>query len=134
MRRASGLGALLPDATSVLDPCGQAACEWQADTRLHRLPCCRLRRPQRNNHAEPAARVPAPVVALDHFRRGVSLQVDWTKIVAQQSTDGNVALLLIIADGTREIGRSVGHHSNLPFAKFLGRRQVDIEEIWVTAA
>src|SRR3984885_16118649 len=101
--------------------------------RLHRL-WRSLRRPKRNDHAEPAARVPAPVVALDHFRRGVSLQVDWTKIVAQQSTDGNVALLLIIADGTREIGRSVGHHSNLPFAKFLGRRQVDIEEIWVTAA
>jgi hypothetical protein len=61
---------------------------------------------ERNDHANPAARVPAPVVALDHFRRGVSLQIDWTKIVAQQSTDGNVALLLIIADRTRGCNRN----------------------------
>ena len=74
-----------------------------------------------------------PVVALNHFRRGVSLQIDRTKIVAQQSTDGNVALLLIIADRTREVGRTVGHPSKLPLAKLLGRRQVNIEEIWVTA-
>src|ERR1700733_6394964 len=96
--------------------------------RLHRL-WRSLRRPKRNDHAEPAASVPVPVVALNHFRRGVSLQIDWTKIVAQQSTDGNVALLLIIADGTCEVGRSVSHPSKFPFAKLLGRSQVNIQEI-----
>jgi hypothetical protein len=40
------------------------------------------RRPDRNAHAEPAARAPPPVVMLDHVRGGVGLQLDRTKIVA----------------------------------------------------
>jgi hypothetical protein len=43
-------------------------------TPLHRL-WRNLRRPERNDQAEPAARVPAPVVALDHLRSGASLHV-----------------------------------------------------------
>jgi hypothetical protein len=92
-----------------------------------------LRRPERNDHAEPAARIPAPVVVLDHFRRGIGLQSNRTKIVAQQTADGKVALFLIAGNRTSEVGRSVGHGSELPFAELLGRRQVNVDEIRATA-
>jgi hypothetical protein len=50
---------------------------------------------ERNDHAEPAARVPAPVVVLDNVRRGIGLQSDRTKIVAPKPADSELALFQI---------------------------------------
>src|SRR5207245_6282136 len=61
------------------------------------------------------------------------LQSDRTKIVAQQTADGKVALFLIAGNRTSEVSRAVGHSSELPFAELLGRREVDIDEIRVAA-
>src|SRR5277367_971 len=106
----------------------------ERSTRLHWLLWRSLRLPERNDQAEPAARVPtALVVMLRHFRRDVSLHSDRTKIVAQQTADGDLALLLIIDHRTREVGGAVGHRSKLPLVEFLGRGQIDIDEIRVAA-
>ena len=74
-----------------------------------------------------------PSVVLHHFRRDVSLDSDRTKIIAHQTADGQLALLLIIDNWTSEVGGAVGYRSKLPLVEFLGRGQVNVEEIRVAA-
>src|ERR1700759_4896829 len=74
----------------------------------------RGRRPDRNAHAEPAARAPPPVVMLDHVRGGVGLQLDRSKIVAYKPAGVEPALPLIAGNRSREVAVAVGHSTELP--------------------
>src|SRR5580704_1279506 len=89
--------------------------------------------PERNDHAEPAARGPPRVVMLDHIRGGVGLQGDRTEVVAHKAAGSELALSLIVRNRRREVGIAEGHSPELPFAELLRRRQVDIDEIGVAA-
>lgn len=63
-----------------------------------------------------------PLITLEHFRDGVNLEAEGTKVVTEQPADGTLALFLIARNRTREVSRTIGHRTDLPFAEFLGRR------------
>jgi hypothetical protein len=79
------------------------------------------RRPERDDHTEPAARIPTAVTMLDHIRGGVG------QVVAEKAADGELGLLLIVGNRMSEVAGAVGHRSELPFAELFDRRQVDID-------
>src|ERR1700753_3988637 len=96
--------------TQVLTCEAQSDCSRRCDHRvaliLSLLPSGDLRRlrrrlPERDNHAEPATRVTAPIITLENFRGGVNLQAERTKVVTEQSADGALALFLIARNWTR---------------------------------
>src|ERR1700739_1067040 len=92
-----------------------------------------LGRPDRYAHAEPAARAPPPEVMLAHVRGGVGLQLDRTKIVTYKPAGVEPALPLIAGNRSREVAVAVGYGSELPFAELLGCREVNVDEIRITA-
>src|ERR1700757_908341 len=68
---------------------------------------------------------------LDHLPGDVGLQSERAKVVAEKPAERELALFRIASNRMGEVGRAVGHQSELPLAKLLGRRQVDIDEIRV---
>jgi hypothetical protein len=70
---------------------------------------CRL--PEWDDQAEPAARIPAAAIALILLCGNVDLQREWTKVIAGQSADRELALLQIGRNRTRKVGKAVGHRS-----------------------
>ena len=91
------------------------------------------RRPERDDHTEPAARIPTAVIMLDHISGGVGLQSERTKVVAEKAADCELGLLLIAGNRMSEVAGAVGHRSELPFAELFDSGQVDIDEIRIAA-
>src|SRR5262245_3104619 len=87
--------------------------------------------PDRKGDARPQAGLVAAIVVLGYIRRGVELQVDRPEIVADQSADSPLALLPIDVDRVAHVPGCESHGAKLPLAEFLGRREVEVDEVRV---
>src|SRR5262245_22515930 len=99
----------------------------------HRWCRCSRGKPEREDDASPQTGVVAAVVLLVDVRREIGLQNRPTEALADQTADGNLALLRVITNWRVEISRAERDHTELPVAELSGGRQVDVQEVGIAA-
>src|SRR5262245_56397269 len=98
----------------------------------HRWCRCSRGKPEREDDASPQTGVVTAVVLLVHVRCEIGLQNRPTEALADQTADGNLALLGVTVNWRVEISGAGRDHTELPVAELPGGRQVDVEEVRVT--
>src|SRR5262245_59592893 len=98
----------------------------------HRWCRCSRGKPERENDASPQTGVVPAVVLLVHVRCEIGLQTGPTEALADQTADGNLALLGVTVNWRVVISGAERYHTELPVAELPGGRQVDVEEVRVT--
>src|SRR5262249_10799853 len=102
-------------------PVQQWCCYW-----------CSRGSPEREDDASPQTGVVTAVVLLVHVRCEIGLQNGPTEALANQTADGDLALLRVTVNWRVEISGAERDHTELKFAELPGGRQVDVEEVRVT--
>src|SRR5262245_21798831 len=98
----------------------------------HRWCRCSRGKPEREDDASPQTGVVAAVVLLVDVRREIGLQNGPTEALADQTADGNLALLGVTINWRVEISGTERDDTELPVAELPDGRQVDVEEVRVT--
>jgi hypothetical protein len=87
--------------------------------------------PDRDDETSPQTGVVAAVIFLIDVCGQIGLQDDRTKTLTDQSTDGDLALLLVTSDGRIEVRGPEGDQPELPLTELPAGRQIDIQEIGI---
>ncbi len=89
--------------------------------------------PDRDDETSPQTGVVAAVVLLIHVCGQIGWQDDRTKALTDQSTDGDLALLLVTRNGRIEVRGPEGDQPELPVTELPAGRQIDIQEVRIAA-
>src|SRR5262245_9811877 len=98
--------------------------------------CCYWRsrgNPEGDDEASPQPGVVAAIVLLVHVMGEIGLQDEPTEALANQTADGDLALLGVTVNWRVEISGAERDHAELPVAELPGGRQVDVEEVGIAA-
>src|SRR4029453_10913448 len=102
---------------------------------VHQWCCCWCSRgsPQGDDEAPPQTGVVAAIVLLVNVVGEIGLQDEPAEALADQTADGNLALLRVTQNWLVEISRAEGNDAELPVTELPGRRQINVEEVRITA-
>src|SRR6478736_4556486 len=102
---------------------------------VHHWCCCWCSKgsPEWDDHASPQTGVVAAIVLLVHVRGEIGLQDESAEAFADQTADGNLALLCVSFNRRSKIRGPEGDHTELPVAELPGGGQIDVEEVGITA-
>src|SRR6478752_2536328 len=102
---------------------------------VHHWCCCWCSKgsPEWDDHASPQTGVVAAIVLLVHVRGEIGLQDESAEAFADQTADGNLALLCVSFNRRSKIRGPEGDHTELPVAELPGGGQIDVEEVRIAA-
>src|SRR5262245_27509607 len=98
---------------------------------VHQWCCyrCSRRNPQGDDEAAPQAGVVAAIVLLVHVMGEIGLQDESAEALADQTADGDLALLRVTGNWRVEIRGAERDHTELPVTELPGGRQIDVDEV-----
>src|SRR5262245_51606926 len=98
---------------------------------VHHWCCYRCSRgkPEGDDEAPPQAGVVAAVVLLVHVVGEIGLQDKPAEALADQTADGDLALLRVTGNWRIEIRGAERDHTELPVTELPGGRQIDVDEV-----
>src|SRR5262245_33630554 len=97
---------------------------------------CSGGKPERENDTPPQAGVLTAVILLVHVRGQISLQDESLEGLADETADGNLALLRVSSNWRIEIRGAERDHTELPVVfdpELMAQGQIDVDEVRVAA-
>src|SRR4029077_20709626 len=86
-----------------------------------------------NDDARPPANVGATIILLIHIACQVTLQDDWTEVVADKAAHRELALFQIARNWRAQIAGIETDPARLPLPEFMGCGQIHVDEVRITS-